>query len=116
MWSRKSPLTQSHGERAKKSVPAASPEAVKEHIVGDSNRSAPLNPSSPRPSLILVCLSRNCSFTGSLRSSEVSQETISFGTGRISKFAGTCEGTHVLRIVVSSLLSRSSSRERASEM
>ncbi len=36
-----------------------------------------------RPSVVLVCASRNCSFTGSLCSNEVSHELILLGSGTI---------------------------------
>ena len=38
---------------------------------------------SPRPSLVLVCASRNCSFTGSFSSNEINHELISLGNGTI---------------------------------
>ena len=47
--------------------------------MGESNGVEVLVEPSPRPSLVLVCASRNCSFTGSLSSNEVNHELISLG-------------------------------------
>jgi hypothetical protein len=56
-------------------------EGVKEDIVAESDGLEVLGETSPRPSLVLVCASRNCSFTGSFCSNDVSHELISLGSG-----------------------------------
>ncbi len=50
----------------------ASVEPVEEGVVGKANQFKTFNPSSVRPSLVFVCCSHNCSFTGSCSSNEVS--------------------------------------------
>jgi hypothetical protein len=68
----------------------------------------------PRPSVVLVCASCNCSFTGSFSSNEVSHELISLGSGTMWKRCGSWEGQDLRGIVVSSSSVQSKSRERAS--
>ncbi len=51
--------------------------------MADADDSEVLGESVPRLSLVLVCTSRNCSFTGSLCSNEVSHELILLGSGTI---------------------------------
>ena len=56
-------------------------EGVEEDVVADSDGLEVSGEASPRPSLVLVCASRNCSLTGSFCSNEVSHELISLGSG-----------------------------------
>ncbi len=72
-------------------------------------------PSSfPCPSLLLVCSSLYCGFTGNLSSNAVSHEVISLGRGRILKWFGICDLQKVQKMFVSSPSFLSLSLERAS--
>ncbi len=51
--------------------------------MANANGSEVLGESVPRLSMVLVCASRNCSFTGTHCSDEVSHELISLGSGTI---------------------------------
>jgi hypothetical protein len=62
-------------------------ESVEEEVVSKSNGFCVCTPSPPGLILVLVC--RNCGFTGSIRSNQVSHETISLGSGTILKSGGT---------------------------
>ena len=112
--SRESPFAVSHGKCSHESDALRSCEAVEEGVVPESDGLCVSNPSSPRPILVLVCFSCNCGFTGSIRSNEVSHETISLGSGTILKSGGTCDGRKVCKISVSSSSLLSKSRERES--
>ena len=85
----KSPLAESHhGKGPHEAFLSSLRELVEEMSLLEPSGVAPLGPAAPRPSLVLVCLSCNCIFTGSLCSKEVSQETILLGNGAISKCFG----------------------------
>jgi hypothetical protein len=73
-WSQKSPFTESHGKGTDDLVSLGSCEGVKEDVVANSDGLEVSREASPRPSLVLVCASRNCSLTGSFCSNEVSHE------------------------------------------
>jgi hypothetical protein len=77
----KLPFTKSHGKGTDDLVLLGSCEGVKEDVVADSNGLEVLGKASPRPSLVLVCASRNCSLTGSFCSNKVSHKLISLGSG-----------------------------------
>ena len=79
--SQESPATQSQGKGSHDLDSLVFGEVVEEDVFVDSDGSAVLDPSLPRPILVLVCRSDNCFFKGSLSSMEVSHETISFGSG-----------------------------------
>ncbi len=68
------------------------------------------------PSFVLECFFTNCCFTGRQSSSKVSHETISQGTGTISKCWGIWEGQWVQRMLVSSSSDWLLFLERASAM
>ncbi len=82
-WSRKSSFTESHGKGIDDLVSLESCEGVEEDVVADSDGLEVSGEASPRPSLVLVCASRNCSLTGSFCSNEVSHELILLGSGAI---------------------------------
>ena len=67
-------------------------EFVEEIVIDDSKRVDVSAPVTPSPILVLVCFSSDCVLSGSLCSKEVSQETISLGSGTIVKSARTCSG------------------------
>ncbi len=79
-------------------------EEVKEDVMTEANGAEVLGETVPRPSMILVCASRNCSFMGSFCSDEISHKLILFGRGTIQKFLGSCDGQDLHRIQVSLLL------------
>ena len=58
-------------------------EGIEEEVVADSNGFKILGEAVPQPSLVLVCASRNCSFTGSFSSNKVNHELILLGSGTI---------------------------------
>ena len=78
--SRVSSLPESHGKGSNDFVPLGSGEGLEVHVVAESNGGEVHGESLPRPSLVLVCASRNCSFTGSFCSNEVSHKLISLGS------------------------------------
>jgi hypothetical protein len=77
----KSPFTESHGKGTNDLVLLGTCEGVKEDVVANSDGLEVLGEASPRPSLVLVCASRNCSLTGSFCSNEVSHVLILLGSG-----------------------------------
>jgi hypothetical protein len=79
-WSQKSPFTESHGKGTDDLVSLGSCEGVEEDVVADSNGLEVLGKALPRPSLVLVCASRNCSLMGSFCSNEASHELILLGS------------------------------------
>ena len=101
-WLRKSSFMDSRGETAEYVGSFVSGEVREEDIPSESCFVAVLIPLFPRPSMVIVCTSLYRCCTGSFCSSEVSQETISLGRGTILKEFGTCDGTWVKRIWVSS--------------
>ncbi len=82
-WSQKMSLPESHGKGFNDLVLLGSGEGVKEDVVADSNGLEIPGEMVPRPSVVLVCASRNCSFTGSFCSNEVSHKLILLGSGAI---------------------------------
>jgi hypothetical protein len=82
-WSQKLPLPESHGKGSNDLVLLESCEGVEEDVVANSNGLKVSVETVPRPSVVLVCASRNCSFTGSFCSNGVSHELISLGSGAI---------------------------------
>ncbi len=82
-WSQKLPLLESHGKSSDDLVSLGSGEGVEKDIVANSDGLKVSGETVPRPSVVLVCASHNCSFTGSFCSNEVSHELISLGSGAI---------------------------------
>jgi hypothetical protein len=82
-WSQKLSLPESHGKGANDLVSLGSCEGVKEDVVADTDRSEVLGKTVTQPSVVVVCASCNCSFTGSFSSNEVSHKLISLGIGVI---------------------------------
>ncbi len=82
-WSQKLPLPESHGKGSDDLVSLGSGEGVEEDVVANSYGLKVSGEMVPRQSVVLVCASRNCSFTGSFCSNEVSHELISLGSGAI---------------------------------
>ncbi len=80
-FARISSLPESHGKGSDELVPLGSGEGLEVHVVAESDGGEVHGELSPRPSLVLVCVSRNCSFTGSFLSNEVSHELILLGSG-----------------------------------
>jgi hypothetical protein len=82
-WSQKLPLPESHGKGSIDLVSLGSCEGVKEDVVANSNGLKVSGEMVPRPSVVLVCASRNCSFMGSFCSNKVSHKLILLGSGAI---------------------------------
>jgi hypothetical protein len=55
---------ESQGKGANDLVLLGSGDEVKENVVAESDGIKVSGEASPRPSLVLMCASRNCSFTG----------------------------------------------------
>ncbi len=68
---------------AKALVLLGSCEGVEEDVVANSDGLKVSGEMVPRPSVVLVCASRNCSFTGSFCSNEVSHKLFSLDSGAI---------------------------------
>jgi hypothetical protein len=58
-------------------------DGIKEDVVTKANGCMELGEAVSQPSVILVCASRNCSFTSSFFSNKISQELILLGRGAI---------------------------------
>ncbi len=82
-WSQKSPLPESHGKSSDDIVSLRSRKGVKEDVVANTNGFEIPGEMVPLPSVVLVCASRNCSFTGSFCSNKVSHKLILLGNGTI---------------------------------
>ncbi len=82
-WSRKSSLTESHGKSSNDLVLLRSREGVKEDAVADAVGFEIPGETVPGPSVVLVCASRNYSFTGSFCSNKVSHKLILLGNDTI---------------------------------
>ncbi len=72
-------LPESHGKRANDLVSSGSCEGVEEDFVANANGSKVLGELLPQQSMVLMCVSCNCSFTGSFCSNEVSHKLILLG-------------------------------------
>jgi hypothetical protein len=82
-WSQKLSLPESHGKGSNDLVSLGSCEGVEEDVVTNSNGLEVSGEKVPRLSMVLVCASHNCSFTGSFCSNKVSHELILLGIGAI---------------------------------
>jgi hypothetical protein len=82
-WSQKLPLLESHGKDSDDLVSLGSGEGVKEDVVANSDGLEVSGETVPQPSMVLVCASHNCSFTGSFCSNKVSHKLILLGSGAI---------------------------------
>jgi hypothetical protein len=76
-------LSESHGKGSNDLVSLGSGEGVEEDVVAGSNGLKIPGETVPRLSVVLVCASRNCSFTGSFCSNKVSHELILLGSSAI---------------------------------
>ncbi len=82
-WFQKSPLPESHGKGSDDLALLGSCEGVEKDVVANSDGLKVSGETVPRPSVVLVCASHNCSFMGSFCSNEVSHELILLGSGAI---------------------------------
>jgi hypothetical protein len=82
-WSQKASLPESHGKGSNDLISLGSGEGVEEDVVADSNGLKIPRETVPRLSMVLMCASHNCSFTGSFCSNEVSHKLILLGSGAI---------------------------------
>ncbi len=82
-WSQKLSLPESHGKCSNDLVSLRSHEAIEEDVMADANGFEIPGETVPQLSVVLVCASRNCSFTGSFCSNEVSHKLILLGNGTI---------------------------------
>jgi hypothetical protein len=80
-WSQKSSLPESHGKSSDDLALLRSYEGVEEDVEANANGFE--IPGETQPSVVLVCASRNCSFTGSFCSNNVSHKLILLGNGTI---------------------------------
>jgi hypothetical protein len=71
------------GKSSNDLVSLRSCEGIKEDAVAISDGFEILGEPVPQPSLVLVCVSRNCSLIGSFSSNEVNHELILLGSGTI---------------------------------
>ena len=78
-----SSLSESHGKGSNDLVPLVSGERLKVQVMAESDGVKILGETLPGLSLVLVCASSNCSFTGSFSSNEINHELISLGSGTI---------------------------------
>ena len=90
--SRKASLSKGNCETSEDFDAVCSVEVVKPDVIGDADGFGVGFPPPERPISVLERFSRNCSFTLSLCSNEVTHESISFGNGAISKCWGICSG------------------------
>jgi hypothetical protein len=79
----------SHGKTSDDFDSVSSAHVFEEEVVSESNAFAELGVTIPRPRFVVECVSTNCCLTGSRSRSEVSHETISFGSGTILKCCGS---------------------------
>jgi len=77
---RKPSFPHSHGKASDDLVSLGTGERVEESVVGEADGVEVEAEAFPRPRSVVVCASRNCSFTGSFSSDEVSHELISLGS------------------------------------
>ena len=113
--SRKAALSKGNCEGSEDFDAVGSVEVVEPNVVGDTDGLGIGLPSPERPISVLERFSRNCSFTESLCSNEVTHESISCGNGAISKCWGICSGQCKYKRLVSSSSDLSSSLESASD-
>jgi hypothetical protein len=76
-------LPESHVKSSDDLVLLRSSKRVKEDVVADADGFEIPGETVPRPSVVLVCASCNCSFMGSFCSNKVSHKLILLGNGTI---------------------------------
>jgi hypothetical protein len=76
-------LPESHNKGTNDLVSLESCKGGEEDVMVDSDGSEVLGETVPQPSIIVVCASRNCFFTGSFISNKVSHKLILLGSGAI---------------------------------
>ncbi len=78
-WSQKLSLPESNGKSSNDLVSLRSCEGVEKDVVANANGFKIPGETVPQLSVVLVCASCNCSFTGSFCSNEVSHKLILLG-------------------------------------